>query len=550
MNELSIFTVQNNPIVGNIQYNLELAKEEILKGYKEKADLVVFSECFITGYSVEDLVFNDDFLKEAHDAVLNLRDFIVNNKLPAIIIGSPYKDYGKIYNSGFFIEDTGIIHRVDKHQLPNYGVFDEKRHFTEGSVPNPITYKGFNIGLLICEDIWFDTGAWNLGKADAHVIISINGSPFEINKDERRKEVIYKRVINSGTPVIYVNQFGGQDEIVYDGGSFAYDKNDGVIVQNNFFAPDNMLIKVSKNKKLTKGKVSNNNIPSKNEMIYSALVLGLRDYVNKNGFPGVVLGVSGGIDSALAATIAVDALGNDRVWGIMMPYKYTSDESLKDAKDLTDNLNMKYNIVPIHEVIEQEKKLLKGLFNEDVTGITLENLQARERGKILMAASNKTGYLVLATGNKSEFSVGYATLYGDMCGGYSPLKDVYKTTVFELSKFRNECKPLIALGSNNICVPENTITRPPSAELSEDQKDTDSLPDYDTLDAILKSLIENSGNINLTDYDNNIVNKVRSMLFKAEYKRRQAAPGIKITPMQFGTDRRYPITNGFNVNRN
>ncbi|GBD41529.1 Glutamine-dependent NAD(+) synthetase [bacterium HR39] len=445
--------------------------------------------------------------------------------------------------------------RVDKHQLPNYGVFDEVRVFDPGPVPGPVrlSVDGFEvrIGLMICEDMWVEDVAEGLVESGAELLLVINGSPFEIDKPDHRLSHAVARVTETGLPLLYVNTVGGQDELVFDGASFALDARCRLAAQAPSFDEHLLLcrlVRAENGELVFHGPHEIHRPPERLQSIYRALVVGVRDYVEKNGFPGVVLGLSGGIDSALSAAIAVDALGPERVRALMMPSRFTSKTSIEDARTVAANLGIRLDEIPIEPPFSAFLEVLRPLFDDLPFSTAEENIQARVRGVLLMAVSNKFGPMVLSTGNKSEMSVGYATLYGDMAGGFSALKDVYKTTVFELARLRNRWKPHDARGPEGEVIPERVITKPPSAELRENQKDEDALPPYRVLDAILKGLIEEDlapADLVARGFDPETVRRVAIMLDAAEYKRRQAPPGVKITSRAFGRDRRYPITNAF-----
>ncbi len=514
---LKISIAQLNPIVGNISYNLSLVKKA-LEDCKD-ADLVVFTELVICGYPPEDLALKPSFVRECMDAT---KDFIKNTKTScAYIFTTPWTDGNKTYNAALLIEDGKIKHTVFKNNLPNYGVFDEKRIFASGPLPEPVEFKGVKLGIVICEDIWFPPAAAHLKKQGAEIILSPNGSPYHQKKHAMREEVLRARVKETGLPIVYVNQMGGQDDLVYDGGSMVFDATGKMV----FLAPYC---------ETYVGPIGNNvTIPPTNDTIYAVLKRSLKDYIDKNGFKGVIIGMSGGIDSALSAAIAVDALGADKVRCVMMPSSFTSKESFDDAEDCCKALGCSYEVISIEPAMRAFEATI-----DNLSGLAHENMQSRARGLILMSLSNQTGWMVLTTGNKSEMAVGYATLYGDMCGGYNVLKDVYKTKVYELSRWRNAISSVI---------PERIITKAPTAELRANQTDQDSLPPYDILDAILDGLIEQDlGVVDLIakGFDDATVKKVFRLLDLAEYKRRQSAPGPKITTRAFGRDRRYPITNG------
>ncbi len=533
---LTIALAQLNPTVGAITANLEKARTAIAA--HRTVDLVLFPELFIAGYPPEDLVLRPSFVAACRQAVESLaREFADG---PAILIGLPWRDGVKLHNSVALLAGgkiEAVRHKVD---LPNYGVFDEKRVFNPGPDPGPLTVKGVRIGVPICEDIWTGEVCETLAETGAEILLSPNGSPFERNKDDVRLNLVVARVTETGLPLAYLNQVGGQDELVFDGASFVLNADHSLALQMPMFEEAVAVTtwrRVGERWACDKGQIVK--LPEREEETWKACVLGLRDYVLKNRFPGVVLGMSGGIDSAVVATMAVDALGADKVHCVMLPYAYTSQDSLVDAKDCTERLGARYDVVPIKEPVEGFLSALQPLLAGTNSGITEENVQSRTRGVILMAISNKFGAMVLTTGNKSEMSVGYATLYGDMNGGYNPIKDVYKTEVYRLAAWRNTLGPVI---------PERIITKAPTAELRENQKDQDSLPPYDVLDDILDGLVEREqsvAEITSRGHDVALVKRVQHMLYVAEYKRRQAAPGVKITRRNFGRDRRYPITNGF-----
>jgi len=535
--QLKIATAQVNFTVGDLAGN----KAKILKFSREaerlKSDLVVFSELAICGYPPEDLVLKAAFQKKAMKVIKEIAAETKKLKT-AILVGGIDVYEGKLFNAAFLIERGKVMHRQYKHELPNYGVFDEKRIFSVGKLPKPVKFRGANLGIFVCEDMWAREVPEALKKSD--ILISINGSPFERNKATVRQEKAKSAAKIAGTPLIYVNQVGGQDELVFDGGSFAIEKNGAEKVALPFFAEKVFAVDFAKEKSgwAIKNRLEREKL-SEEEIIYKALVSGLQDYVEKNKFPGVVIGVSGGVDSALSAAIAVDALGKEKVLGLMLPSRYTSKESVEEAKELAQNLGIKLEEISIELAFSAFRASLAPLFKNLPEDITEENMQSRIRGLILMAVSNKLGSMVLATGNKSEISVGYTTLYGDMCGGFSVLKDVYKTEVYRLAKWLNGLKKII---------PQRTIERPPTAELRFNQTDQDTLPPYDILDGILEMLIEHElpkEKIIAEGFAAKPVEKVERMVNLSEYKRRQSPPGVKITSRSFGRDRRYPITNKF-----
>ncbi len=546
--QLKIALAQLNPVVGDISGNAQKVREARQMAARGHVDLVVFSELFICGYMPEDLVLEPSFQKAALAAVQALAEETADGG-PALLVGLPYVENGKLYNS-IALLDNGKIEAV-RHKvcLPNYGVFDELRLFEPGPLPGPVNFRGVRLGLPICEDIWFEEVVECLEETAAEILIVANGSPFEADKVDIRLNHVVARVTESGLPLIYLNQVGGQDEIVFDGGSFILNSDRTFAHQLPGFEEH---IRISDWQRDGEGWVCARGeivaAASTDENLYRACVLGLKDYVEKNRFPSVVLGFSGGIDSALCATMAVDAFGADRVHCIMLPYQYTSDESLDDAKACAQALGVRYDIVPISAAVKGALTALAPLFEDVQEDVTEENIQSRIRGMMLMAVSNKFGAMVVTTGNKSEVSVGYATLYGDMNGGFNPIKDLYKTQVFALARFRNAHFPGGLKGPAGVVIPPNIITKPPTAELREGQVDQDSLPPYDILDDILRCLVEEEmpvGEIVARGHDAEVVSRIQHLLYIAEYKRRQAAPGVKLSSKNFGRDRRYPITNSF-----
>jgi NAD+ synthase len=545
---INIAIAQINPTVGAIAANAARVHAARAEAALAGADLVVFGELVICGYPPEDLVLKPAFQRAVEAAVEDLAA-VTTDDGPAMLIGAPWLVDGTLYNAALLLEGGEVAAVRLKHQLPNYGVFDEKRVFASGPLPGPIAFRGVRLGVMICEDMWYGDVAECLDESGAEIYVVLNGSPFEADKQDDRLNFAVARVTESNLPIIYVNLVGGQDELVFDGGSFVIGADRSLRAKAPEFEEELLITEwrqageswVCEAGPIAKGlEIS--------DAIYRALVLGLRDYVGKNGFPGVLIGLSGGIDSALSAAVAVDALGADRVHCVMMPSPYTSQESLDDAAECARLLGIKLDSVNIGPAMAAFDEMLAPLLNDHAADTTEENIQARSRGLTLMALSNKLGYMVLSTGNKSEMSVGYATLYGDMCGGYSVLKDVYKTTVYALTRRRNEVRPKDCLGPEGISVPENIITKAPTAELKHDQKDQDTLPPYDELDAILKHLIEEDmamEDIVAQGFDQATVHRIWRMLDMAEYKRRQAPPGVKTTRRAFGRDRRYPITNGF-----
>src|SRR4249920_1115992 len=546
--KLSIAVAQLNSTVGDIVGNVERARAACATAAAQGADIVVFPELFIAGYPPEDLVLKPAFQAGCRLAIETLaRETSADG--PALLVGTPWLDAGKLYNAVALLEGGAITALRYKVDLPNYGVFDEKRVFTPGPMPGPVNFRGVRLGIPICEDIWGAEVVECLAETGAEMLVVPNGSPYWRQKGDVRINIAVARVTEQGLPTIYVNQVGGQDELVFDGVSFGLHADCSLAFQ--FAAFQETVATTHWVRQSGAWRCENGPQVASVEADradYSACVLGLRDYVNKNGFPGVVLGLSGGIDSALCAAMAVDALGAERVRCIMLPFKFTSQESLRDAAECAKALGVRYEIVPIAAAVEGFESALAPAFSGLPRDVTEENLQARTRGTILMAISNKFNLMVVTTGNKSEMSVGYATLYGDMNGGFNPIKDLYKTEVFRLARLRNSWKPLGAKGPDGSVIPENIITRPPTAELRENQKDEDSLPPYSVLDAILERLVEREEPISAVaeaGFDRDIVMRVDRMINIAEYKRRQAAPGVKVTLKNFGRDRRYPITNRF-----
>ena len=535
-NRLVIALAQLNPTLGAVQANMAKARSARLDA--AGADLILFPELFICGYPPEDLVLRPSFVAQCRAAVEELAGDTKSG--PAILMGTPWAEGGKLYNAVALLKDGKVETLRFKHDLPNYGVFDEKRVFQAGPAPGPISFKGVRIGVPICEDIWTEETCETLAETGAEILLVPNGSPFERNKDDVRMNLAVARVTETGLPMAYLNQVCGQDELVFDGASFVLNSDRSLALQMPMFVEEVALTEWLRGPtgwRVEPGGIAR--LPEAEEETWKACVLGLKDYVEKNRFPGVVLGLSGGIDSAVVAAMAVDALGKERVHCVMLPYAYTSKDSLVDAEACAKLLGVRYDIVPIKEPVEGFLSALKPMFDGRNIDVTEENIQSRSRGVIVMAISNKFGSMVLTTGNKSEMSVGYATLYGDMNGGFNPIKDVYKTQVFQLAKWRN---------TQSFVIPERIITKPPTAELRENQKDQDTLPPYDALDDILNGLVEEEQSIATIvarGHDEALVKRVQHMLYIAEYKRRQAAPGVKITRRNFGRDRRYPITNAF-----
>ncbi|QIK96999.1 NAD+ synthase [Sphingomonas sp. HDW15A] len=541
---LTIAFAQLNQRVGDLAGNAQAMLEWRAKA--QGADLVVFPELQLTGYPPEDLVLKREFVRRTMEQSERLVDSTAGGG-PAILFGSIHHEDGLDYNAVLLAEEGKLVARRLKHELPNYGTFDEKRVFAHGPLPDPVEWRGVKLGVPICEDIWQEAVLAHLAKAGAEILLVPNGSPYELYKDDLRQRMVIQRVIETGLPLAYLNRVGGQDELVFDGSSFIVNDDGEIPVQMPDWQEALWLTEWERNANGWHcATTRHHKLSPFPEDIYMAMVVGLRDYVTRNDFPGVILGLSGGIDSALSAAVAVDALGADKVWGVMMPSKYTSDESLEDAAENARMLRCRHDVIPIVPGVQALDEMLG-----DPQGLTAENIQSRLRMVTLMALSNTHRQMLLTTGNKSEMSVGYATLYGDMAGGYSVLKDAYKTTVFALSRWRNGNKPVGLLGPDGPVMPQRIIDKPPSAELRPGQKDEDSLPPYDVLDRVLEALVEKELSVaeaaEATGADPALVADIERKLLRAEYKRRQAPPGVKIGTRNFGRDRRYPITNAFHT---
>jgi NAD+ synthase len=543
---LKIGFAQMNQRVGDLEGNAAAMLEVRRKAAAAGADLLMCPELQLVGYPPEDLVLKPEFVRRTMECAERLVDATAEPG-PAMLIGTVIDEGGLNYNAMLLADGGRTLARTLKRELPNYGTFDEKRIFAPGPLPEPFEFKGVKIGVPICEDIWEEVVCGHLAETGAEILLVPNGSPYELDKDDTRQRLVRSRVLQTGLPIAYLNRVGGQDELAFDGSSFVMHPDGELVVQMPDWEEDLLVtdwVRTSGGWRCeTRRQHQLDPFPAD---VYRAMTVALRDYVVRNGFPGVILGLSGGIDSALSAAVAVDALGPGKVWGVMLPSKYTSDESLEDARECARLLGCRHDVVPIVPAVDAVDGMLPQL-----SGLAAENVQARLRMVTLMALSNAHGHMLLTTGNKSEMSVGYATLYGDMAGGYSVLKDAYKTTVFALSKWRNHNKPEDALGPDGPVMPARVISKPPSAELRPDQKDEDSLPPYSDLDRILEGLVDKEMSVkevaSATGEDIALVADIETKLLRAEYKRRQAPPGVKIGSRNFGRDRRYPISNFFHT---
>ena len=546
---LKITLAQMNQSVGDLAGNADAILAARARAAEAGADLIAFPELNLIGYPPEDLVLKPALVERAAAELQRLAQATAGAG-PAMLVGSVFVQDGALHNGVALLDQGRVAATRFKHELPNYGVFDEPRGFQPGPLPEPMIFRGTMIGVPICEDIWHPDVCRHLADFGAEIFLCPNGSPYEIDKDALRIDGVAKRrAVAAKVPLAYLNRVGGQDELVFDGASFVVNGDGGLAVQMADWEEQEVLTSWTKTAtgwRCDRGEIA----PQADhaEGIYSAMVLSLRDYVTRNRFPGVVLGLSGGIDSALCAAIAVDALGADKVWCVMLPSRYTSTESLVDATECAHMLGLRYDTVPIVPAVKAFDEMLGPVFAGRAPDLAEENLQSRIRGVTLMALSNKFGPMLVTTGNKSEMSVGYATIYGDMNGGYNPLKDAYKTTVFMLAKWRNAHRPRIGLGPNGPVMPDNIISKPPSAELRPDQKDEDSLPPYDLLDAMLMGLVEQEKSVEqlvAEGFARDTLVRIERLLHLAEYKRRQAPPGVKLGSRNFGRDRRYPITQAF-----
>jgi NAD+ synthase len=546
---LSIASIQANPVVGDIAGNLELARRLTAQAAAAGADIALFPELFLIGYPPEDLVLKPAAVADCRAAVEELARETVPGG-PALVIGAPWRTDAGLHNAVLVLADGAVQAVRLKHELPNYAVFDEKRVFVPGPLPGPVTVCGVPVGIPVCEDIWFPAVTGALKAAGAQLLLVPNGSPFRRTAHAERLATARARVAETGLPLVYLNQVGGQDELCFDGASFALSSS-GEIVQTLPHCREALSVSTWQCGADGIWSCSEAELHEQETGLaadYAAMMLSLRDYVNKNRFPGVILGLSGGIDSALSAAVAADALGPQRVRCVMLPSRYTSQHSLDDAAACAKALGVPYETIPIEPAVEAFAAMLAPAFAGRAPDIAEENIQSRTRAVVLMALSNKFGPMVLTTGNKSEMAVGYATLYGDMCGGYNVLKDLWKMEVYALSAWRNAHVPAGALGPGGEVIPYRIIDKAPSAELRADQTDQDSLPPYPALDDMLAAFVDAEEEIEdviARGHDPETVQRIQNLLYLAEYKRRQAPPGVKIGPRNFGRDRRYPITNRY-----
>lgn len=547
---LTIILSQMTQTVGDLAANA--AAMRAVRARHKDADLILYPELQLIGYPPEDLVLKPALAERAAQILTELAADTADGG-PAMLVGSVERDAaGLLYNIVALLDGGRVVATRRKHELPNYGTFDEKRVFAPGPLPDVVEWRGVKLGLPICEDGWLPTVCSHLAGQGAELLISVNGSPYEIDKDERRlSQVFASRVAETKLPLIFLNRVGGQDELVFDGCSFVLDDNGRTVHRLTDWEAEERVTRWTRKGDARwvcePGAITEWEAHPAD--IYSAMIISLRDYVERNRFPGVVLGLSGGIDSALCAAIAADALGPDKVWCVMLPSRFTSEASLDDAAGCAEMIGCRLDTIPIVPAVEAFDQMLAGSFADAEVDITEENVQSRIRGVTLMALSNKFGPMLLTTGNKSEMSVGYATIYGDMAGGYNPLKDAYKMTVFALAKWRNANVPRLSRNRRTPVMPACVITKPPSAELRPDQKDQDSLPPYEDLDRMLHMLVEEEASVDDVvarhGFDRDAVARIERLLAIAEYKRRQAPPGVKLSTRNFGRDRRYPITHGF-----
>ena len=543
--KFQITLAQLNPTVGDLEGNYKVALEAWEKAQRVGSDLIAFTELFITGYNTQDLIKKPSFFKAAQDQILKLAKTCKNG--PAIAIGGPAYLKGKLYNAYYILADGNVANVIMKHHLPNQNVFDEKRIFDEGEISGPYQIGPIRIGSPICEDAWHSDVSETLSETGAQLLLVPNGSPYYNGKNDVRLNKMVARVVETNLPLIYLNMVGAQDDQVFDGGTFALNRGGSLAIKLPLFeeALEHIVLEETDiGWNIIKGELAK--VPCDKELDYHAMVMGLRDYCKKSGFEKVVLGLSGGIDSALVAVIASDAIGSANVRSIMLPSPYTSQTSLIDATDLVENLGCKSDTLPINDSLTAIDKTLSSTFEGRKIDLTEENIQSRLRGLLLMAVSNKFGEMLLTTGNKSEVSVGYSTIYGDMAGGFNPIKDLYKTKVFEISKWRNKNHRPWMKGPPGSIIPDSIITKAPTAELRANQKDSDSLPDYPDLDAILTILVDEDGSTSdclKAGYKKSDVSKVEKLLYGSEYKRFQSAPGTRLSQRAFWLDRRYPIVN-------
>lgn len=547
---MRIYLSQTNPLIGDLDQNFNIIEKEYLRANDSVCDLIVFSELNLTGYPPEDLLQKKYFIEAVLQKIQQICALTAKKKCAALL-GAPIYEGELLFNAVLLVENGEIIKKFFKKELPNYGVFDEKRYFSACENFESVDFRGFKLVSPICEDVWNEENIEAISKINPDLIINLNASPFSKNKYQKRIEVAKNFAKGVATPLIYVNQVGGADSIIFDGKSFVLDKKGNIALEMKGFCQDYRMVEVVRVDGEIKINCQDNCeiVKSVQNDVYSAVLIGLRDYVKKTGFSKVILGMSGGIDSALVAAIAVDALGSENVRLVALPSRYNSQQSLDDAFECAKNLGIKLEVIEIENVFNAILDSLSEKFTDVKSDLTEENMQSRIRGVILMAMSNKFGNLLISTGNKSEMAVGYATIYGDMCGAYNPLKDIYKTEVFALSKWRNKNIPEISVYKKTDLIPRSIIEKPPTAELRFDQKDSDSLPEYDILDQILYKIIEEEKSveqvISETNFDENLVKKVAKLFYLSEYKRKQAVIGAKVSEMSFDKDRRYLISNKF-----
>jgi len=544
---LFLALAQLNPVVGDIAGNVAKLVAAWRAAQARRADLVMTSELFLTGYAPDDFILKPRLYKVVREAVDALARETASG--PAILLGTPWVLGEKLYNAALLLDGGAIVAQALKHELPNYGPFDEKRLFSAGPEPEPLSWRGRRLGVLVCEDMWVPDAAATMKSKGAEILLVLNGSPYQVGKQGKRYDLARDRVRETALSLVYLNQVGGQDEMVYEGASFAMDSYGQLKAQAKAWGEDLLFLPCTPVDGLLMPEQTPLAEHEEGEgAVYRALMTGLRDYVLKNGFQNVLVGLSGGIDSALTTALAVDALGKERVRVLFMPSPYTSAESDQDARAVAQALGCRLDVIPINDGMAAVDRMLAEQFAGCQPDVTEENIQARLRGVLLMALSNKSGAMLLATGNKSEIAVGYTTLYGDTCGGYAPLKDVYKTEVYKLARWRNANKPADAKGGAGDLIPSRVLTKPPSAELRFGQRDQDSLPPYAALDDILRCLIEQDMGVaetTMMGHDGALVRRIYTLLDRAEYKRRQMPPGPKVTRRHITKDRRYPITNRY-----